>query len=1037
MTTFHREQDFEEALIEMLTQKGWESEVLYQPSEEELLRNWADIIYQNNKSIDRLGNAPLTEGEMRQLLDKLAELRTPVAINGFINSRTTSIKRDNPDAPEHLGREVSIELFNPHEIAAGKSRYQIVRQPRFVRASALLPDRRGDVMLLINGMPVIHIELKRSGVPLSQAYFQIEKYSREGIFSGLFSLIQIFVAMTPSDMVYFANPGSKGRFNTDFYFHWADFNNQPRGDWQYIATYLLSIPMAHQLIGYYTIADRTDGVLKVLRSYQYEAVRAIHDRVVKRRDWQSEDKQLGGFIWHTTGSGKTLSSFKAAQLIASSGHADKVVFVIDRIELGTQSVREYRNFSAVGEEIQETEDTDVLVAKLKLETVNDSLIVTSIQKLNILAEDEARLSELQRAKPQRVVFIVDECHRSTFGDSFVAIKRAFPRAMFFGFTGTPIQEENKRKDCTTSDIFGDELHRYSIADGIRDKNVLGFDPIKVLTYKDKDLRRSVALRKAGVSQESEVWGNEERERIYDEWMTHRPMVGAYQSDGTYLAGVEDEVPSEQYEYEGHCRAVVSNILEDWQTLSRNGKFHAILATNSIPQAIHYYRLFKELAPWLKATALFDPNLPNDNPEGVLHKEEGLVEILRDYAKRYGQSFDISGHARFKKDLSSRLAHKQPYLNPNPEAQIDLLIVVSQMLTGFDSKYINTLYIDKKMEYADLIQAFSRTNRLYGPEKPFGIIKYYYRPHTMERNITEAVRLYSGDAPLGLFVSKLKTNLEGMCLKFSEMTGLFESAGVMNFSRLPEEEVLRARFAVLFRDYNRYLEAAKVQGFHWDKLKYQIEGNEIIINHDEHLYNTLLKRYKELFREGGDNPSSPSGGGDFPYEIEPYLTEIDTERIDNDYMNRNFVRYVKALEQENVSPEELQQLLSELSASFASLSQEEQKFAEILLHDIQSKEIVLEGDKSFREYIAEYMADEQEREINKLVDDLGLDKDLLKTLIARKPTAATLDEFGYYTKLKSLVDREKAKQYFEKETGKTLSGLQVNIQVDTLLREFIL
>ena len=422
---------------------------------------------------------------------------------------------------------------------------------------------------------------------------------------------------------------------------------------------------------------------------------------------------------------------------------------------------------------------------------------------------------------------------------------------------------------------------------------------------------------------------------------------------------------------------------------------------------------------------------------MLHKEEGLVEILSDYAERYGQSFDISGHARFKKDLSSRLAHKQPYLNPNPETQIDLLIVVSQMLTGFDSKYINTLYIDKKMEYADLIQAFSRTNRLYGPEKPFGTIKYYYRPHTMERNITEAVRLYSGDAPLGLFVSKLKTNLEGMCLKFSEMAGLFESAGVMNFSRLPEEEVLRARFAVLFRDYNRYLEAAKVQGFHWDKLKYQIEGNEIIINHDEHLYNTLLQRYKELFREGGDNPSSPSGGGDFPYEIEPYLTEIDTERIDNDYMNRNFVRYIKALEQENVSPEELQQLLSELSASFASLSQEEQKFAEILLHDIQSKEIVLEGDKSFREYIAEYMADEQEQEINKLVDDLGLDKDLLKTLIARKPTAATLDEFGYYTKLKSSVDREKAKQYFEKETGKTLSGLQVNIQVDTLLREFIL
>lgn len=556
METFNTEQEFEEALIAMLTQKGWESEVLYQPSEEDLLRNWAEIIYQNNKDIDRLGNAPLTKGEMEQLLSKLAELRSPVAINGFINSRTTSIKRDNPDDPEHLGREVSIELFKPHEIAAGKSRYQIVRQPRFARHSPLLPDRRGDVMLLINGMPVIHIELKRSGVPLSQAYFQIEKYSREGIFSGLFSLLQIFVAMTPIDMVYFANPGGEERFNPDFYFHWANPDNEPKGDWQYIATYLLSIPMAHQLIGYYTIADRTDGVLKVLRSYQYEAVRAILDRVVKRKDWQSEDAQLGGYIWHTTGSGKTLSSFKAAQLIASSGYADKVVFEIDRIELGTQSAREYRNFSAVGEEIQETEDTNVLVAKLSSSEDSDSLIVTSFQKLSILAEDKERLTQLRRGKTQRLVFIVDECHRSTFGDSFQSIKRAFPKAMFFGFTGTPIQEENKRQDSTTSDIFGNELHRYSIADGIRDKNVLGFDPIKGLTYKDKDLRRAVALDKAGVSCEAEIWGNEERERIYNEWMTERPMAGAFQPNGSYQTGVEDEIPNEQYECEDHCRAVV-------------------------------------------------------------------------------------------------------------------------------------------------------------------------------------------------------------------------------------------------------------------------------------------------------------------------------------------------------------------------------------------------------------------------------------------------------------------------------------------------
>ncbi|MCF0235915.1 MAG: type I restriction endonuclease subunit R, partial [Bacteroidaceae bacterium] len=510
MTAFNKEEAFETALIDMLSQKGWEGEVLHQATEEQLVANWADILYQNNNTIDRLNNAPLTRTEMDQLLEQIATLRTPVALNGFINGRTVCIKRDNPDDPAHLGREISLKIFDPQEIAAGQSRYQIVRQPRFRRSSPLLNDRRGDLTLLINGMPVIHIELKKTGIPLSQAYHQIEKYAKEGMFSGLFSLIQIFVAMTPTEMVYFANPGAEGRFNPDFYFHWADFNNTPRQDWAYVATYLLSIPMAHQLIGYYTIADRTDGVLKVLRSYQFEAVRAIYDKVVQHRDWTNPDQQLGGYIWHTTGSGKTMSSFKAAQLIAMSGSADKVVFVVDRIELGTQSAREYRNFSGVDEEIQETEDTDVLVAKLRSTDVADTLIVTSIQKLAIIADDEQRRHILQESRPARLVFIVDECHRSTFGESYASIKAAFPTALFFGFTGTPILSENQRKGNTTTDIFGSELHRYSIADGIRDKNVLGFDPYRVSTFRDKDLRRVVALAKAGANRVEEL--DEERRR---------------------------------------------------------------------------------------------------------------------------------------------------------------------------------------------------------------------------------------------------------------------------------------------------------------------------------------------------------------------------------------------------------------------------------------------------------------------------------------------------------------------------------------------
>lgn len=1034
MQTFNKEEEFEQALIAMLTQKGWEKEVLYQKTEEELIQNWADILYQNNNTIDRLNNVPLTRSEMDQLLDKIAELRTPVALNGFINGRTTSIKRDNPDDPSHLGKEISLKLFDPQEIAAGQSRYQIVRQPRFRRSSPLLQDRRGDISLLINGMPVIHIELKKSGIPVSQAYDQIEKYSKEGIFSGLFSLVQIFVAMTPTDMVYFANPGVDGKFNTDFYFHWADFNNLPQNDWTYIATYLLSIPMAHQLIGYYTIADQTDGVLKVLRSYQYEAVRAIYDKVVKHRDWRSEDKQLGGYIWHTTGSGKTLSSFKAAQLIAMSKRSDKVVFVIDRIELGTQSAREYRNFSGAMEDIQETEDTSALISKLNSPDIENTLIVTSVQKLGIVAESGTYKQKLKGAKNKRIVFIVDECHRSTFGESFAAIKATFPTALFFGFTGTPIQLENERSGNTTTDIFGDELHRYSIADGIRDKNVLGFDPYKVSTYSDKALRMAVSLEKAGANSIKEVDASEERRRIFDEWMA-RPMAGQWQEDGTYLSGIEDEVPNSQYERPEHCELVVEDIIKDIKLRRRGGMFHAIFATSSIPQAIRYYRLFKEKAPDLKVTALFDPSLPNDNPDKVLAKESGLEEILSDYNQRYNQHFDIAGHAKFKKDLSNRLAHKKPYINMKDEAKIDLLIVVSQMLTGFDSKWVNTLYIDKVMVYADLIQAFSRTNRLFGTEKPFGVIKYYQRPHTMERNIKDAVRLYSGNQPLALFVNKLGENLRGMNQMVIEMKSLFEGVGIQNFISLPEEVILKVRFARLFRDYSHYLEAAKVQGFHWDKLEYTIEEELIKLNHDEHLYNALLKRYKELFTKNSDEPRGR--GNDLPYDVDPYLVEIDTEKVDTDYMNRNFERYIKALKQKDVSEEELQSLLNELSASFASLSQDEQPFAEVLLHDIQSNNITLDPTKTFRDYITEYMVNKQGKAIDELVYALGLDKECLMKLVESNPTSKDLDQFGRFSALKKTIDKSKAKAYLETKLGQPLPMPKVMSKVDELLRNFIL
>ena len=399
---FQKESDFENALIQTLSKNGWESEVLRYPTEEDLLKNWAQILYDNNNTINRLNDQPLTDTEMQQIIEQINALRTPLKLNSFILGKDISIKRDNEKDTLHFGKEITLSIFNAYEIAAGRSRYQIVQQPKFKALEKVMHDRRGDIMLLINGMPMIHIELKKSGISVSQAYNQIEKYAHEGIFSGLFSLIQVFVAMTPEETVYFANPD--GNFNKSYYFHWANFNNEPINDWKKIASDLLSIPMAHQLIGFYTIADTADGVLKVMRSYQYHAVNKIWD-TIQQHKWGVK-QQRGGYIWHTTGSGKTMTSFKAAQLIAGINPtlkdldpekfiagkrtADKVVFLMDRIELGTQSLKEYRSFANADEAVQETEDGTVLISKLKSTNPADTLIVTSIQKMSRIKEESER-----------------------------------------------------------------------------------------------------------------------------------------------------------------------------------------------------------------------------------------------------------------------------------------------------------------------------------------------------------------------------------------------------------------------------------------------------------------------------------------------------------------------------------------------------------------------------------------------------------------------------------------------------------------------
>lgn len=1053
---FKKEAEFEDALIKVLFNKGWSSEVIMYPTEEDLIQNWANILFDNNQSIDRLNGCPLTSGEMQQILEQIKTLRTPLMLNKFINGKTISITRDNADDKLHFGKEVSLKIYDRKEIAAGQSRYQIARQPKFKASSRILNDRRGDIMLLINGMPVIHIELKRSGVPVSEACNQIQKYSHEGVFSGLFSLVQIFVAMTPDETLYFANPGSWDAFNPDYYFHWADFNNEVINDWKGIASNLISIPMAHQLIGFYTVADDTDGVLKVMRSYQYYAASAISDKVSKTK-W-GEGNQRGGFIWHTTGSGKTMTSFKSAQLIANSKDADKVVFLTDRIELGNQSYIEYNNFADDGESVQKTEDTYVLITKLKSSAPADTLIVTSIQKMSNIKNDENGLNahDIEEIGKKRIVFIVDECHRSTFGEMLSTIKSTFPNAIFFGFTGTPIFEENQKKMSQTSTIFGGELHRYVLADGIRDKNVLGFDPRMVQTFKENDVRKQVALAEAKANNVEEAFADEKKREVFNKFMNDVPMAGYENDDGKYVKGVENYLPNSQYIEPEHQNAVVNDICDNWSILSVNKKFHAIFATSSIPEAIEYYGLFKDKMPSLKVTCLFDPHISNEDGEYkntykgkpvALFKEDGLVKILNDYNNMFGQDFTIPTHASFKKDVSLRLAHKEKYstITRTPEKMLDLLIVVDQMLTGFDSKWVNTLYMDKILQYENLIQAMSRTNRLFkSNEKPYGVIKYYRRPFTMKAYIDEAVKTYSGDKPTVLFVEKLPYNLKKLNTIFMDISEVFKSSGVSDFTKLPNDHAEKAKFAQLFKEFNHHLDAAKLQGFNWEQDIYTFNDEETGLNETIKLdfgsndFMALVQRYKELSNGNDDeNGNGGSDGDDIPFDLVGYITEIDTGRIDAAYMNSRFEKYLKNLHQADITEEQLQASLDELHKSFATLTQDEQKYAEIFLHDVQRGEVVVEDGKTLRDYITEYQYKAKNDQIHSFAVAFGLDEDLLKNMMQLNLTEANIDEFGRFDKLKQSVDKAAAKAFLEKIEGKAIIPPKVNMKVDKILRKFIL
>lgn len=1007
---------FEQDLVKFLyTSCGWEKEIIKYPTEEDLLKNWANILFDNNKDIDHLNNQPLTEGEMRQIISHIVSERSPYKLNTFINGKTVTIIRDNPNDTEHFGKPVTLKIYDRNEIAAGSSRYQIVEQPKFKTTNNVYPQRRGDIMLLINGMPVYHIELKKSCVPISQAETQIEKYMINNAFRGIFSLVQIFVAMNPEDAVYFANPGPDGKFNPLYYFHWTNSQNEYINEWQEFAHSLLMIPRAHEMIGYYTVPDKSDGVLKVLRPYQVYAAFNVLNKVSSAH-WTKQE-QKAGYIWHTTGSGKTLTSFKTAQLIANMSKADKVVFLIDRVELGEQSFIDYKNFANIDDKIQDTSDTDALIRMLKSNEVDEKVIISSIQKMSRIKEGSVPQTVIDKIRSKRIVFIVDECHRDQNGDMHQIVERTFPSAMFFGYTGTPDHQETK-------DIFGNEIHRYTIAHGIRDNNVLGFDSYNVCIFPDNKVREKVGLNAVHAASVKEALSDPNKNDLFLYYINEADMVE-----------IESHVPVSQFQTDLYRENVVKDILENWTIRSSNSLFHAIFATSSIPEAIKYYMIFARLKAEgkhnLKITAVFDPS--DDNGHGAIMKMSGITQILNDYKDLFGKFYTHAQYDKFKKDLCLRLAHKNPYMNIPAEKQINIVIVVDQLLTGFDSKWINTVYLDKMLKGKNFIQAASRTNRLYGPEKKHGTIIWYRYPHTMKRNFNDAVNEYSGNKPFGVFVDKLEKNIISINELFEEITYLFHSEGIMNFERNHTDINWRKKFAKLFSRLNDKVDSAKLQGFFWGIYDYEINHDDetissIHVNIDKEAYSILLQRYKELFVWTPVEPEPP-------YEIDPHIIEIKNDSIDKDYMNLKFKQFVKNLNTGDSVTKKKN--LDDLHKSFASLSQEEQTFARQFLNDVENG-LAVEVNKTFTDYIAEYKAKAYNDRIKHISDGLGVDYDKLRDLINLHPIESNINEFNRYDELFSDLNILKARSFMEKKTGQSLQkDRDVKMAADEFLRKVIL
>lgn len=909
------------------------------------IRNLDALEKNFRQKFERLNFVSLSDDEFRKLLQE------NVTSDVFTASKRL---REKQTFTRNDGTTFDYSLVNLRDWC--KNDYEVVNQLTINTANS---HQRYDVIILINGLPLVQIELKRHSVSPMKAVEQIVNYKQDrgnGYTNTLMCFMQLFIVSNGgSDTMYFANNNEHFHFDaTNNYlpvYHAADQDNHKIAELFKFSDMMLQKTALGRLLSRYMVLVETERKILVMRPYQIYAVESIVNTV-------SEDSG-NGYIWHTTGSGKTLTSFKASTLLKYDPNIEKCVFVVDRKDLDKQTRDEFNKFQEGC--VEKNANTAALVSRLESSDYADKVIVTTIQKLGIALDPSNKnkfYQRLERLKDKRIVFIFDECHRSQFGENHAAIREFFPKAQLFGFTGTPIFQENssytrvngqQAEYVTTEDVFQKCLHQYTITNAITDNNVLRF---KVEHYGNTD------------------------------------------ADGN---PIKDPLTVSQ---------IVKHILDNHNTLTANRRFNALLATPSIPEAIIFYGIFKELQDALvqdvpdyeplNVTAVFTPPMRNnsdedlpqeeaDNQERPEENKSELAKIIDDYNAKFGTNFSVDLFDEYYRDVQGRIKdQKYPNKDLPHSKKLDVVIVVEMMLTGFDSKFLNTLYVAKDLKYHNLIQAFSRTNRILDGTKPYGNIICY---RDLEKEMDDAMVLFSGfnrdkgkeywlvESPESVVekyknaIKQLQTVMNGMGLecKPDEVVNIPQGESTNNFIDA-FKDVQRLSIKL-----DQYVDLP-------DELKTAVENAmpEDTLQQFRTAYLDLARRRRN--EKGIQAKEEPEEEPDFE------LSLFSSALVDYDYIMRLLAKYTDThFEKVKITKEQLLDILS----SSVDLMNERDYLKAFIEDELQKGSGVSEAE--IRERYKVYKDKRFNQQVASLAQEYGIDAAALESFVAETAKLRRLDE----------------------------------------------